>query len=559
MARLTLKSILSKKNDAGLLVLSLIEQMGAHISIEDERQQFLCGNNNILSTYQHPVSVNDEIIAWVKGDEKAVYIADFLTLLAKKEFERKNLGSEVLVLYQEVNMVFNFSDKLAQAIDPAAIAQIAVEQAMHLINSVSGVVVLWDENTKQLQIPAMAGDNLFNKENLSAHADVLLKIGMSGQSEILSDLTVLKESGIISSEVQSIVYAALKVKHRIMGAIILAGNTAMQYAASDLKFLTTLALQSSAAIESALLYEKNIREAHEREEALRRIYEVTAKFVPYEFIGSLGHNLITDVKLGDQVQKIVTVLFTDIRDYTSLSEKMTPEENFQFVSSYNERMGPIIRKHGGFINQYLGDAIMALFPESADESLAAAIEMQINIGEFNALQRTKNLPLIKMGIGMHTGPLIMGITGDKDRLDATTISDTVNTSSRIESLTKHYKATILLSEITVRQIENKDIFQLRYLGKVQVKGKHSSIGIYECFDCDSEEQADKKKKTLSSFDEGIYYYLNKSFDKAIKSFESIMLINPDDFTTQFFLDHSKRYFHKGIPENWSGVVEMIDK
>ncbi len=198
---------------------------------------------------------------------------------------------------------------------------------------------------------------------------MLLKIGLSGQSEIMSDLTALSDAEIIDAKVQSIVYAALKVKHRIMGAIILAGDKPMQYAASDLKFLTTLALQSSSAIESALLYEKNIREAHEREEAMRRVYEVTAKFVPYEFIGSLGHKVITDVKFGDQVEKIVTVLFTDIRDYTSISEQMTPEENFRFVSSYNERMGPIIRNNNGFINQYLGDAIMALFPESAEESL----------------------------------------------------------------------------------------------------------------------------------------------------------------------------------------------
>ena len=138
--------------------------------------------------------------------------------------------------------------------------------------------------------------------------------------------------------------------------------------------------------------------------------------------------------------------------------------------------------------------------------------------EFNALQKTKNLPPIKMGIGMHTGPLIMGITGDKDRLDATTISDTVNTASRIESLTKYYKASILLSEITLQQIQHPGNFHLRYLGKVQVKGKQSSIGIHECFSSDSEDQVNKKEKTLSSFNEGMYHYLNKSFANAIKCF-----------------------------------------
>ena len=559
MPRVTLKNILSKKNHAEALVLSLINEMNAQLTITDEKNTHLCGNVGVSARYEHPVKLQDEIIGWVKGDEKSVHVASLLTLLVQKEFERKNLGNEVLTLYQEVNMVFNFSDKLAQAIEPVSIAQIAVDEAMHLINSVSAVVVLWDEASKQLQIPATAGEKLFSKENLARHADVLLKIGLSGQSEIMSDLTALRDAEIIDSKVQSIVYAALKVKHRIMGAIILAGDEPMQYAASDLKFLTTLALQSSSAIESALLYEKNIREAREREEAMRRVYEVTAKFVPYEFIGSLGYKLITDVKLGDQVEKNVTVLFTDIRDYTSLSEQMTPEENFQFVSSYNERMGPIIRNHNGFINQYLGDAIMALFPESAEASLTAAIDMQRNIYAFNVMQKAKNLPAIKMGIGMHTGSLIMGITGDKDRLDATTISDTVNTASRIESLTKHYKASILLSEITLQQIQHPENFHLRYLGKVQVKGRHSSIGIHECFGSDDEEQINKKQETLTLFNQGIHQYLNKSFTGAIKCFLSVTEINPEDNTAQFFLDHSMRCLQKGVSENWSGVLEMTNK
>jgi GAF domain-containing protein len=125
----------------------------------------------------------------------------------------------------------------------------------------------------------------------------------------MGDLSALKSVGLISPEVQSLMYAALKVKHRVMGAIILARTEPVQYSAADLKFLITLALQSSSAIESAILYEKNIREAKEKEEAMRRIYEVTNKFVPHEFIRSLGRNVITDVQLGDQVEKIVTVLF----------------------------------------------------------------------------------------------------------------------------------------------------------------------------------------------------------------------------------------------------------
>jgi len=559
MARVSLKSVLSKKNDTYPLVLSLMEQMNASVVIEDDNGVVLCSTDTKVSGMRHPVQVNGEIIGWVEGDANALPIARLLNLLVQKELERKNLGSEVLVLYQEVNMVFNFSDKLAQAIGPAAIAQIAVDEAMHLIHAVSGLVVLWDETTQQLQLPAIAGLPLFDEEKLISHPHLLLKIGLSGQSEIMSDLSSLRASGIIGPQVQSLVYAALKVKHRIMGAIILASNNATQYAAADLKFLTTLALQSSSAIESALLYEKNIKEAYDREEAMRRVYDIAAKFVPYEFIGSLGHKVITDVRLGDQVEKVVTVLFTDIRDYTALSEKMTPEENFQFVNAYNERMGPIIKRHKGFINQYLGDAIMALFPENGENTLAAAIEMQRNIREFNTGRKAHHLSQIRMGIGMHTGRLIMGITGDKDRLDASTISDTVNTASRIENLTKHYHASILLSEFTVAQIAQPELFHLRYLGRVQVKGKQSSIGIYECFSSDSDEQVEKKEATLAAFNEALHFYLNKSFEKATKAFQAVVTANPDDRTAHFFLAKAAANHEQGVPVNWSGVLEMVNK
>jgi adenylate cyclase len=559
MARLSLKNIIGKKNGNTSLLLSLIAQLKADLFIEDEQEKFLTGNNNAQISYSYPVLLDEEILGWVKGDGNAECIASLLSLLAQKDMEKKKLGSEVLALYQEVNMVFNFSDKLAQAIEPTAIAGITLDEAMHLIKSNSGLVVLWDESTKQLQVPASSGDELFNKERISENAGLMLKIGLSGQSDIMSDLATLRDAGIIGPFVQSLMYAALKVKHRVMGAIIMASHESMRYAASDLKFLTTLALQSSSAIESALLYEKNIREAREKEEAMRRIYEITAKFVPYEFIGSLGHDLITDVRLGDQVEKVVTVLFTDIRDYTSLSERMTPEENFQFVCAYNETLGPIIRNHNGFINQYLGDAIMALFPGSATDALAAAVEMKKNINELNIKRNLQNLSPIQIGIGMHTGSLIMGITGDKDRLDATTISDTVNTASRIESLTKYYKAGILLSDATLQQIQNHEQFNLRYLGKVQVKGKQEPVGLHECFSGGKEDEILIKEKTLPLFNEGMNYYLSRSFNSAVKSFQSITETHPADLTAEFFLTNATSYLQKGVPEDWTGVVEMTNK
>jgi class 3 adenylate cyclase len=559
MARVNLKNIVGKKNEVKAAVLILLSQLNEATWIEDENGKLLLGNSNEPSKFSFPINLDNEIIVLVKGDEKSILIANLLAHLAQKEAEKKKLGTEVLNLYQELNVIYNFSEQLTQTIDPDVIAQLTLEQAIHSIPSHSGVIVLWNEEKKQLMIPAKSGEQLFNEEQLRKNPGILLKIGLSGQSEIITDLSLLKERGIIESDVQSLIYAAMKVKHRIMGAIILAGKEVEQYSAAHLKLLVTLALQSSTAIESAMLYEKNIREAREREEAILRIHEVTKKFVPNEFIRSLGKETLTDVKLGDQVEKLVTVLFTDIRDFTTLSEKMTPEENFRFVSSFNARLGPIIRSNNGFINQYLGDSIMAIFPEDPADALNAAIGMQRAVHELNEERKEKGLPMIKAGIGMHTGSLIMGITGDEFRMDAATISDTVNTAARIESLTKYYRSPLLLSDHTLNHLNGKNNFHFRHLGNVKLKGKNNLLSIIECINGFDEVQLKRKLQTLSLFNDAMNAYQEKQFENALQLFQKILGTDPDDLTAIYFHDNTKKYLREGAPHNWTGTEEMTHK
>ena len=559
MAKISLKNILSKNNDSLGIINTLSIQLNAFVSIEDNSGKILFSNGEQSNQFQYPLVYENETLGWVKGNEQGAFIAQLLMLLLNKESERKNLGSEVLNLYQEINLIFNFSEKLAQTIGAKAISEITLDEAAHVIKSQSGVVVLWDEEKKRLQVEASTDKLFFDENKINSELPLLFGIILSGQSEIISDISALQKAGIVLPEIKSVIYSALKVKHRIMGALILASNEVDKYTAGSLKLLTTLALQSSSAIESSLLYEKSIREAEEREAAMRRIFDATGKFVPYQFLKSLGHELITEVKLGDQVEKIVTVLFTDIRNYTSLSELMTPEETFGFICLFNAQMGPIIRKHNGFINQYLGDSIMAIFPVNAADALRAAIEIQKEVQGFNKLRQEKNKPTIQIGVGLHTGPLIMGITGDHDRMDACTISDTVNTASRVESLTKHYKAAILLSDASLKQITQTEDFHLRNLGLVQLKGKFSSINIHECFNCDTEDELQIKLRTLPIFNEGVSFYLKKLFPNANNAFKKVVETDPGDRTAKFFYNNTRQIIESGIPESKSGIVEMEEK
>jgi hypothetical protein len=207
----------------------------------------------------------------------------------------------------------------------------------------------------------------------------------------------------------------------------------------------------------------------------------------------------------------------------------------------------------------LGDAIMAIFPGAASDALNAAIKMQRAVREFNVSLVLKKKAPIKIGIGLHTGPLITGITGDKHRLDATTIADTVNTASRLETLTKHYKGDILLSEASIKNISEHNNFHFRHFGIVQLKGKTKPIGVYECFNGSDENNIQKKLSSLSLFNEGMSNYFNKSFTEATTIFSKVLEIHPEDMTTKLFLRNAHHYISNGLPENWNGVQEMSGK
>jgi hypothetical protein len=178
------------------------------------------------------------------------------------------------------------------------------------------------------------------------------------------------------------------------------------------------------------------------------------------------------------------------------------------------------------------------------------------VDQYNLQRVNKNRRPIRMGIGIHSGPLIMGIIGDTDRTDAAVISDTVNTASRMEGLTKHFGVNFILSAATIEKLDDKEKFNLRYLGKVQVKGKYQPIGIYECFDGDKPEQILLKKESLHSFDLGIEAYYRKDMSNALNHFETVYKSNPADLTAFGFLRKVHDNIVNGLSEDWNGVETM---
>jgi len=220
---------------------------------------------------------------------------------------------------------------------------------------------------------------------------------------------------------------------------------------------------------------------------LFQINKAYERFLPSQFLQLLEKSSILDVQLGDRVQLEMSVLFSDIRDFTTISEKMTPEENFQFINAYLSRMESAIIENNGFIDKYIGDAIMALFSGNPDNAVNASIVMLHQLQIYNQERVNSGEAPIKIGIGINTGNLMLGTVGGQNRMDTTVISDAVNLASRVEGLTKTYGVALLITQQTFNKLANPSNYAIRMIAKISVKGKVNLSTIYEIFDADIPE------------------------------------------------------------------------
>ncbi len=265
-----------------------------------------------------------------------------------------------------------------------------------------------------------------------------------------------------------------------------------------------------------------------------------SRFVPRQFLQLLNKESIIDVQLGDQVQQEMSVLFSDIRDFTTLSETMTPEENFKFINAYLSRMEPAILENNGFIDKYIGDAIMALFSGSADDAVKAGIAMLQRLAEFNTNRGRMGRPRIKIGIGINTGSMMLGTVGGHSRMDGTAISDAVNLASRLEGLTKNYGVALLISEKTFLTLNNPADYAIRLIDRVKVKGKSEQVIVYEVFDADPPEVKEGKLFTQAVFKQAIVLYNLGILSEAAQLFSHCLHLNPGDKVARIYLERCQQ-------------------
>jgi adenylate cyclase len=270
-------------------------------------------------------------------------------------------------------------------------------------------------------------------------------------------------------------------------------------------------------------------------EELARGNKAMRRFVPAEFLARLGKSSIEQVSLGDHAAEDLTVLFADIRRFSSISERLSPEDTFKFINHYLARVSPAIRAHGGFVDKYMGDGIMALFPGSPEDAVRCAIDIQKRLCAYNLERAAAGDEPIRAGIGVHCGRLMLGTIGEAERMDGTVISDAVNTASRIEGISKEYEIGVSVSERVLVGLEDPGAYKTRFLGKVGVKGRREPVSVFELYDGDPEPLRSMKDAARPDFERAIAAFYEQDYARALELFKAALEKLPGDEASNHYL------------------------
>jgi adenylate cyclase len=285
------------------------------------------------------------------------------------------------------------------------------------------------------------------------------------------------------------------------------------------------------------------------------------KFVPKQFVDHFAKHGSDSLELGRADEDELAILFSDIRGFTGLSEQMKPQELMNFLNSYFLRMNEPIHKNKGFIDKFIGDAVMALFDrptgtntDKAQDAIRAALDLRYAINLYNQHRANSNYPPINIGIGIHFGPVIIGTVGSDDRMDTTVLGDSVNIAFRLEALAPKYNTDIVISAQTLHQAEAKGVFEYRLLDWVRVKGRKTPIEVYEIIDHQDVNIKKLKLANAKLIELGLNYRKVQKWELAITHFKQALEINPNDTLAIHHLEQCAKLQNTQLAEDWDGSI-----
>jgi predicted ATPase/class 3 adenylate cyclase len=356
-----------------------------------------------------------------------------------------------------------------------------------------------------------------------------------------------KDAYLLACKPQSVLCVPLVRQGKFEGAIYMENSLAAGVFTEDrIEVIKLLAAQVSISIENAKLYQDQLH-----------LIEAQRRFVPRQFLETLDRHDIAHVDLGEHVAKTMSVMFADLRGFTPLAERLEARAVIELLNRYFASMELPIVQAGGFVDSFAGDEIKVLFDTSADDAVRAGIGMWRSLEELNSRSAALGQPELRMGIGVSTGPVVLGTVGGPNRIQCSVVGDTVNLASRIEQLTKIYRGHFLISARTFRSLTGSH--EVRMVDRVAVKGKDAAIEVYEVIEAESPEQRAAKLATRPPLAAAMRWYFDREFETALTLFKQVSAENPEDAVPVLFSERCVRYLQAPPPEDWQGYEKLAGK
>jgi adenylate cyclase len=281
--------------------------------------------------------------------------------------------------------------------------------------------------------------------------------------------------------------------------------------------------------------------------AVREARDVFGRFVPPAYLRRIAAEGLGSIRLGKADQQWVTILCCDIRGFTSLSERLNPSQLVAFVNQLLEKVTSVVNEWRGVIDKFLGDAVLCIFeePGSAERAVACGLGMLSAVKAFNAEKKLPTDQPVKIGIGVHTGPVILGTIGSSDRMDSTVLGLTVNLAKRLEEVTRHLDVDMLISDHVARRLPVEHTYRFRKLGDVFLRGCSEPLPVAEVYDHDPPGVRTLKDRIGPIISEGIEHLKTGQLENALLRFQEAQSILPGDFPLHLLITSLRQTLDKG--------------
>jgi class 3 adenylate cyclase/DNA-binding response OmpR family regulator len=532
---------------------------GADKYLEKQPENFQILAETISEIFMNPDTIDFALIEREGkkiNDNSIIEIVN--NLLDNKLFQTTVIGmlTELSSKVHSMEMVLNGIFDLLQSVCEYEIASV-------MIRGSNKVLYTYTAN--------LAGFSKINYENFTS-------ISASDFNNLLPDFNFtinnhknFYSTGTNEKKILSYITIPLKIAGNIFATLHIANSINDYFTPVIMENINVFTGAASPIIANSL-------SMHELSELQKNTRTAFARYVPAYVMDEIINESVTKVRITES--RNISVLFSDMRNFTNISEQADAQSIVDFLNTYFSIMGVQIISEGGHIDKFIGDAIMAFFgafgnaESSPKNAVCAAIRMIFALDGLNSSAKSSAVSKIEIGVGINYGGCILGNIGFQNKMDYTVIGDTVNLASRLESLTKLYNHPVIISEYVYEEV--KDNFIVRKIDNVRVKGKEKPVGIFAVYSGFSTKPPDHmlssklinvpaapslliNSETLDNYNKGLQIFYLREWKLAEDYFKKSLEADKDDFLSQIYLERSRKFASNPPPDNWDGVVTLTEK